>query len=162
MRIGVISDTHIPERAKSIPQKILNDFKTVDMVVHAGDLLDLSVLEELRRVCKDVRAVWGNMDSAEVRLNLPQKEIIRAGDYKIGLMHGYGNPEQMLDKLREEFKNDDVDLIVFGHSHRPFDEKVDDIRYFNPGSATDEIFAPYKSYGIIEIDDKIKTKIIKI
>jgi len=162
MRIGVIADTHIPERAKMIPQEILREFKTVDMVIHAGDLVELSILDQLRSVSKDVRAVWGNMDPYEVRANLPQKEIIKAGKYKIGVMHGYGNPANLIHTLKEEFKNDKVNLIIFGHSHKPLNEKKDDIWYFNPGSATDEIFAPYKSYGIIEINDKIRTKIVKI
>jgi hypothetical protein len=162
MRIGVISDTHIPERAKAIPQKILNEFKTVDMIIHAGDLAQANVLEQLRSVCKDVRAVWGNMDPHEVRLILPQKEIIKVGKYKIGVMHGYGNPAYLLDTLKEEFKSDNVNLVIFGHSHQPFNEKKDNIWYFNPGSATDDIFAPYNSYGIIEIDDSIQTRIIKI
>ncbi|MDD5155936.1 MAG: metallophosphoesterase [Candidatus Omnitrophica bacterium] len=162
MRIGVLSDTHIPERAKSIPQKILEDFKTVDMVLHAGDLVTPEVLEELHGVCKEVHAVWGNMDPQEVRSILPQKEIIKAGRYRIGLTHGYGNPAYLIDNLKHEFKNDNVDLIVFGHSHTPFNEKKDDAWYFNPGSATDDIFASYKSYGIIELGDKIQTRIVKI
>jgi hypothetical protein len=162
MRIGVISDTHIPERAKAIPQKILNDFKAVDMVIHVGDLVEPDVLEQLRSSCKDVRAVWGNMDPQELRSILPQKEIIKAGKYRIGVMHGYGNPAHLLGNLKEEFKNDNVNLVIFGHSHQPFNEKKDNVRYFNPGSATDDIFAPYKSYGIIEINDEITAKIIKI
>lgn len=162
MRIGVVADTHMPERAKQIPQKILDDFKTVDMVIHAGDLVDLRVLDELRSVCPDVRAVSGNMDPVEVRTKLPQKEIIKAGKYKIGVIHGYGHPDNLLDLMKKEFKNDNVDLIIFGHSHKPFNEKIDNTYYFNPGSATDEIFTPYKSYGIIEINDKITTKIVKI
>ena len=162
MRIGVISDTHIPERAKAIPQKILDEFKTVDMIIHAGDLVEPGVLERLRSVCKDVRAVWGNMDHLKVKSILPQKEIIKVGKYKIGVIHGYGNPERLVDNLKEEFKNDNVNLVVFGHSHQPFNQKKDDIWYFNPGSATDDIFASYKSYGLIEINDEIVTKIIKI
>ena len=162
MKIGVISDTHIPERAKDIPQKILNEFKTVDMVIHVGDLSEPQVLEQLRSVCKDVRAVWGNMDPYEVRAILPQKEIIKVGKYKIGVMHGYGNPAYLADILKEEFKSDNVNLVIFGHSHQPFNEKKDNIWYFNPGSATDDTCAPYKSYGIIEINDGIATKIIKI
>lgn len=162
MKIAVISDTHIPERAKGIPPAVLSELKSADMVIHAGDLTDVKVLEELRRVCKDVRAVWGNMDPQELRSILPQKEIIKAGKYKIGVIHGYGNPSYLLDNLKGEFKNDNVNLVVFGHSHRPFSEDIDGVWYFNPGSLTDDVFAPYKSYGMIEINDKIQTRIIKI
>lgn len=162
MKIGVIADTHIPDRAKDIPKVILEDFKNVDMIIHAGDLIDLTVLDKLKTSCPDVRAVYGNMDPYEVRKKLAEKEIIEVGNYKIGVMHGYGNPHKLIDLLRQSFKNDNVDLIVFGHSHRGINEKLGNILYFNPGSPTDKIFSPYNSYGIIEINDKIEARIIKI
>ena len=162
MRIGVIADTHIPDRAKDIPQKILEDFKGMDMVIHAGDFVDLSVLDKLKSVCRNVKAVWGNMDPYEVRKNLPEKEVIKVANYKIGIMHGYGHPNKLIELMTEVFKDDDVDLIIFGHAHSPLKKKIGNILYFNPGSLTDEIFSPYNSYGIIEINDKIEAKIVKI
>ncbi len=162
MRIGVISDTHIPEKAANIPQKILDEFKRVDMVLCAGDLVDLSVLEKLKKVCPDVRAVWGNMDYAEVKKSLPEKQIFSIGKYKIGLTHGCGAPATLIDFLTNVFKNEAVDLIVFGHSHAPVNEKKGKILFFNPGSPTDKIFAPYNSFGIIEIGDLIEARIIRI
>lgn len=162
MRIGVISDTHIPDRAKDIPEQILEDFKNVDMVIHAGDFVDLSVLDKLKTVCRDVRAVWGNMDQNEIRKKLPEKEIIKIANYKIGIIHGYGHPNNLIELTAGVFKDDGVNLIIFGHSHSPVNEKKGDILYFNPGSPTDKIFSPYNSYGIIEISDKIEARIIKI
>lgn len=162
MKIGVIADTHIPERVKEIPQQILDAFKQVDMVIHAGDLVDLSVLAELKTVCKNVKAVWGNMDPEEVRKKLNSKEIIRIGNHNVGITHGYGHPSKLITLVTEIFKQDNVDLIIFGHSHYPINERHEKILYFNPGSATDTIFAPYNSYGIIEINDSIEARIIKI
>ncbi len=162
MRIGVISDTHIPERAKEIPEKILRDFKNVDMVIHVGDLVDLKVLDQLKAVCPNVRAVYGNMDPQEVRKQLPEKEIINVGTHKIGVMHGTGAPVKLIALLSEAFKNDRVDIIIFGHSHSAFNEKKGDILFFNPGSATDKVFSPYNSYGIIEINGEIEGTIVKI
>ncbi|MDP3732782.1 MAG: metallophosphoesterase family protein [Candidatus Omnitrophota bacterium] len=162
MKIGVIADTHIPERAKEIPQQILEAFKKVDMVVHAGDIVDMRVLDKLKAVCKNVRAVWGNMDPYEARKELPEKEIIKIGNYKIGIIHGYGHPNKLIPLVTEIFKNDNVNLIIFGHSHSALNEKRGDVIYFNPGSPTDKIFALHNSYGIIEINDKIEAKIVKI
>lgn len=162
MKIGVIADTHIPDRAKEIPKQILEAFKNVDMVIHAGDLVDLSVLEKLKTICPNIKAVYGNMDPHEVKKNLPEKEIIQVGNYKIGLMHGYGAAHNLIDLMSEAFKNDHVDIIIFGHSHAGSSEKKGDVLYFNPGSPTDKIFSPYNSYGIIEINAKIEARIIRI
>jgi putative phosphoesterase len=162
MRIGVISDTHIHDRTEEIPKKILDDFKSVDMVIHTGDLVDLSVLEKLQSVCPKVKAVWGNMDPEEVRKKLHQKEIIKVGKHKIGIMHGYGPPYNLIEVVKNEFKSDKPDIILFGHSHAPLNEKKEGVLFFNPGSATDKMFAPYNSYGIIEINDEIEAKIIKL
>jgi hypothetical protein len=132
------------------------------MIIHAGDFVDLKVLEQLNALCSNVKAVWGNMDPDEVRNKLPQKLIFKAGKYKIGLTHGYGPPKDLMDLMSEAFKDEKVDIIIFGHSHVSTNEKRGDILYFNPGSPTDKIFSPYNSFGIIEINDKIEARIIKI
>lgn len=162
MRIGVISDTHIPNSASVIPEQVLLALKQLDMIVHAGDLIDLSVLEKLKETCPNVKAVYGNMDPPEVRKKLRDKEIFEVGKYKIGLMHGYGAPSGLIELMEENFKDTPVDIIIFGHAHYPFNEKRGNILYFNPGSLTDKVFAPYNSYGIIELNDKIEASIIKI
>ena len=162
MRIGVLSDTHIPERASVLPAKMLEDFKGADMVIHAGDLVDLEVLEQLKTVCSDIRGVWGNMDPYEVRQKLPDKQIITAGKFKIGVAHGTGAPHGLLEQMKTAFQGDKVDVVIFGHSHTPLITKQGDCLYFNPGSVTDDLFAPYRSYGILEINDTIEAKIVKI
>lgn len=162
MKIGVIADTHIPERAKQIPKQVLDDFKNMDMLIHAGDLVDLSVVEIMKKSCPDVKVVCGNMDGYEVRKAFPEKEIIKVGNYKIGIIHGYGPPNKLIDTLNEAFKNDTVDMIIYGHSHIGVVENIGNIIYFNPGSPTDKVFSPFNSYGIIEITDKIDAKIIRL
>ena len=161
-RIGVISDTHIPIRSMDVPQDILEAFKNVDMVIHVGDLVDLSVLDKLKSVCPDVRAVWGNMDPEEARKLLPEKILFKVGNYNVAVMHGYGAPQKLIELLSAVFKNDAVDLIIFGHSHTPVNEKKNGILFFNPGSPTDKVFSPFNSYGIIEINDRIDARIVKI
>ncbi|MFH1457723.1 MAG: metallophosphoesterase [Candidatus Omnitrophota bacterium] len=162
MKIGVISDTHIPDRAEDIPKKILEDFAGVDMIIHVGDLVNLNVLKKLKSICANTKAVWGNMDPDEVRSQLPEKEVIKIGKYRIGIMHGHGAPANLIELLSSVFKHDNVDVIMFGHSHNSVNKKVGDILFFNPGSATDKVFAECNSYGIIEINDKIEARIIKI
>lgn len=162
MKIGVISDTHIPERADQLPPEITKGLKGCDMIIHAGDITDLKVLDALKKICPDVRAVYGNMDPEDARQQLPEKLIINAAGYKIGVMHGYGHPAKLIEIMAEAFKNDNVNMVIFGHSHAPLKEKAGNILFFNPGSATDKIFAPYNSYGIIEINAKINATIVKI
>ena len=162
MKIGVISDTHIPTRAKEIPKAILESLKRVDMIFHAGDLVDLSVLDVLKSICPNVRAVWGNMDPKEVRGCLAEKEVITLGKYRFGLIHGSGVPALLTQAVTDIFKNDNVDIIIFGHSHSPVNEKKGRILYFNPGSLTDTLLSPFNSYGIIEINDEIEARIVKI
>jgi putative phosphoesterase len=132
------------------------------MIIHAGDLTEERVLEELKAVCSNVRAVRGNMDPEQLLKRLPEKEIIPAGKYRIGLTHGWGAPAGLIELARSIFKNERLDIIVFGHSHSPLNEKRGDTLFFNPGSPTDKVFAPYNSYGIIEINDKIEARIVRL
>lgn len=161
MLIGVLSDTHIPEAAEDLPQRIYKDFLSVDLIIHAGDIVDLDTLRRLKKL-KVVEAVYGNMDYPEVRKILKQKEIINVGGFKIGIFHGCGSPSGLVELVKREFKNEKVDCIVFGHSHNPLNTVDDGVLFFNPGSSTDKIFAPYNSYGILEVKDKIEGKIVKI
>lgn len=152
MRILVISDTHIPRVAQDLPAKLYDEMKRADMILHAGDLIDEDVLDKIKKVNKEVRAVYGNMDSPEVRRRLTSKETVQAGNFKIGLIHGFGAPKDILDTVRNEFNA--VDVIVFGHTHIPLNIEKHGILFFNPGSPTDTIFAKENTYGILEVTDK--------
>lgn len=162
MKIGVLSDTHIPERAAGLPARMVEDLKGVDMIIHAGDLVEAGVLDALKTICPNVVAVWGNMDPEGVKKTLRQKEIIKAGKFKIAVTHGHGSPRNLLEAVAEEFKNDRPDIIIFGHSHAPVNETRNGILFFNPGSATDKVFSQFNSYGIIELNDTIVAKVVKL
>jgi len=162
MKIGVISDTHIPEKAQTLPKPVLEALRQVDMIIHAGDLTSPELLVELKRICPNVKAVYGNMDSFEVRKSLPDKQLLELKGFKIGITHGYGHPNQIIDIVTQAFQEEKPDMIIFGHSHTALNMKKGKTIYFNPGSPTDNIFSPYKSYGIIEVSDKLEAKIIKI
>lgn len=151
MRILVLSDTHIPITAQDLPWQIYKEIDAVDMIIHAGDFIDLSVLKKLRSL-KETKAVRGNMDPKEIQADLNTKEIFNIGKFKIGLIHGYGAPSEIMTTVKKEF--DKVDVLIFGHSHAAMNMKKDGVLYFNPGSPTDKIFATKNTYGILEITDK--------
>jgi len=161
VKIGVISDTHIPGRSEHLPAVILEAFRSVDMVVHAGDMVGLEVMTELENACPKVVGVSGNMDDPAVREKYPVKQVLDIGGFKIGIMHGWGAPSNLVDILKNVFQEYNCDVIIFGHSHKAMNELIGKTLFFNPGSATDDA-APYNSYGIIEIDKEIHAHIIKI
>lgn len=156
MKIGVVSDTH----SRPLPAQMLEDFKEMDFIIHAGDICSLDILDRLKKI-KEVKAVYGNMDGSEIRRILPRNQIIKCGQFSIGLFHGEGHPDGLLQKVQAEFKSAKVDMIIFGHSHRAMNQDIEGILYFNPGSPNDTV-APYCSYGILDIDKKISGKIIKV
>jgi len=163
MRIGVISDTHITaEEWCRLSKPLLDALKGVAMIIHAGDIADMEVIEQLKGICKDVRAVWGNMDPYEVRKALPEKEVITVSKYKIGLTHGWGHPDKLVDAVTEAFRGEDIDIFIFGHSHKALNKRINNKLYFNPGSPTDKIFADSNTYGIIEVNDSIKATIVEL
>lgn len=161
MKIGVISDTHIPLASPFLPKEVISGLKGMDFILHAGDLVDSSVLSELKKIAPTY-AVRGNMDSKDLLHLLPGRLIMPVGKFKIGLFHGFGSPSKLVELLKEEFKNEKLDAIIFGHSHYPFNEVQDGILFFNPGSPTDKVFSPYNSFGILDISDKITGRIVKI
>lgn len=162
MKIGVISDTHIPAKSNELPPELVNALKGCDLILHAGDFTETGVLEDLKKISK-VEAVIGNMDIQELHSVLGNKKTLKIEGRKICLMHGHGNPDNLIALLKKEFLEQKPDIIVFGHSHVPMNRYMGGILFFNPGSATDTVFAPYRSYGIIEIcGGKIDAKIHKL
>jgi putative phosphoesterase len=161
-KIGVISDTHISDQDWKIPIVVQEGLKDADIIIHAGDLVSIKVLDSFKKISPMVIAVSGNMDLVETKNKLSAKEVISVGAYKIGVTHGYGHPGALIELVSKVFEGDGVDVIVFGHSHNPLNERKNGILYFNPGSLTDKMFARYNSYGIIEIGDEIEARIIRI
>jgi len=151
MRIGVVSDTHM-HSFEEMPQKLAGALSDVDLIVHAGDFVGSAVLEGLRRL-GEVKAVRGNVDSAKLRGLLPEKETIVVGGKKIGITHGWGGPEGIEERVRGLF--DEVDVIIYGHSHEARNEQIGGILFFNPGLGR-------RSVGILTIEKDVKGEIIKL
>jgi len=151
MVICVLADTHV-SRLETMLAKIIDSLSTVDLIIHAGDFTTVTVLEELRQFRK-VRAVQGNMDSNELKAMLPVKEVFEIENKRIGITHGSGGPLGMEQRIKKIFGLDQVDIIIYGHSHQTQNEVIDNILFFNPGKAMD-------SFGIITIDEGVKGEII--
>ena len=159
MIIGILSDTH----SFVIPTPVIERFKTVDLIIHAGDICNLQTLKFLKKIAP-TKAVQGNMDEAAVKKELPLKEIIVCDGLRIGVTHGHlGDSREALKNAISSFKDDKMDVVIFGHSHQAINEQVGTTLYFNPGSPNDVIKAKFFSYGLISIEaGKIKAEIIKV
>jgi len=158
MKIGVISDTHISGYHQGLAEAIEKHFKDVDLVVHAGDVVEPQALDVFAGM--KVALVAGNMDSPAIRDAAPLKRIIPAGKFTVGLIHGWGAPEGIEDRIIKEF--DAIDVLVYGHTHRASSRIKNGVLFFNPGSATDRRFAPFTSVGILEINRQINPSIIRL
>lgn len=161
MKIVVLADTHIPERASDLPKQIYDDLKDADLILHAGDIISSEFLKKLEKFGL-VKAVQGNMDEPALKDKLPVKEIIKAAQFTIGLTHGRGSPFGLLDQVHKEFLKEKPDVIIFGHSHKSLNMRKDGVLFFNPGSPTDKIFSDNNSYGIITIGDSIAARVVRI
>jgi putative phosphoesterase len=156
--IGVISDTHLSGYDARLARIVAQHFKDVDFILHAGDLVDLRVLDIFAG--KEVKAVSGNMDNMPVKDKLPEQLIFEIKGFKIGLIHCWGSPLGIEEKLLA--KLGDVDCVVYGHTHKPANYEENGILFFNPGSAMDKRFADTRTIGILEIDKEIKGRLISI
>ena len=160
MLIGLISDTHIPDRARQIPQNVLTLFKDVDLIIHAGDLTTQSVIDELEKIAP-VMAIQGNMDRV-AGLDLPKARVIDIEGVKIGVAHGEVYPRADTQQLLYLAKQLDVNILVTGHSHQPKIESVEDVLLLNPGSPIVPRLAD-RTVMLLEINDKnVDVEIIKI
>jgi len=156
MRIAVLSDTHLRE-GKSLPRFVWEHLTQIDMIIHAGDVTHMGLLEELACIAP-VRAVRGNCDGWD--LSLPDRDIIECEAWRIGLVHGNaGKGNSTPERAYTEFRDLSVNLIVFGHSHTPFMEWRNGILMFNPGSPTDKRRELQYSFGLLEIQPgKVEAK----
>ncbi|MCD6391337.1 MAG: metallophosphoesterase family protein [Dehalococcoidia bacterium] len=151
MRIAMLTDTHV-NTIEDLPQKIIDALSTVDLIIHAGDFTDIQLLRDLEAL-GNVKAVQGNMDSSELKAMLPAKEIVEIKNKRIGITHGSGSPWGIEERVRKVFESDQIDILVYGHSHQSQNKVIKDILFLNPGKAMD-------SFGILTIDGETKGEII--
>jgi putative phosphoesterase len=149
--IGLISDTHIPVRAKILPGKVLETFDKTEFILHAGDLVTLAVIDELEQIAP-VLAVSGNMDGPEVRGKLPRVNSIRVLNWRIGVMHDPGTVFGA-KRMREIAKQNGFDVLVYGHTHSASVRWEGKTLFVNPGSPTNPArpFITKPSIGLLSI-----------
>lgn len=146
-KIAVISDTHIPSRAKQIPASIHKHFNGADLIIHCGDFVEENVLIELRALAP-VYAVKGNMDGHDIKE--PLDRILEINNkFIICVSHGSGSPLDLKQRLYKKFSQHKPYMIIYGHTHFPEISEYNNIIFFNPGSCT--CGAEYNSIGMLEI-----------
>ena len=148
MVIAVISDTHIPRGPRRIPTACVDRMRTADLVIHAGDISTPEVLAGIEAIGPPVHAVFGNVDTAELREHLPESRFVEAGEARIAVVHDAGASKGRLSRMRRRFP--DAAAVVFGHSHIPMHERSDDggFQIFNPGSPTERRRQPRHTMGM--------------
>lgn len=160
--VGLISDTHLPTRAREIPPKVFEIFRNVDLIIHAGDLVDIKVLKELKKIAL-VIAVHGNMDFPEVMNSLPPINSVEIFGKRIGVVHDAGIFGT--EKMKRIAKENNFDILIFGHTHRQFLMEDEGKIFINPGSATNPIppFLVKPSVAILRIsEEKVEVIFVKI
>jgi uncharacterized protein len=149
--VAIISDTHLPRGRRALPVACVERLRAADLILHAGDFIELGVLRELERH-GEVAAVHGNVDDAAVRRALPPERIVEAAGARIGMVHDAGPAHGRLERLRRRFPG--CDAAVFGHSHIPLHERDEGgFQIFNPGSPTDRRRQPRHTMGMARIED---------
>ncbi|MFE5501772.1 metallophosphoesterase family protein [Amycolatopsis japonica] len=152
MRLLLIADTHLPLRAKALPDQVWREVDAADVVVHAGDWVEVALLDELEARSERLIGVYGNNDGADLRARLP--EIARADldGVRLAVVHETGAKQGRERRCDELFP--DTDVLVFGHSHIPWDTVTPNgMRLLNPGSPTDRRRQPFCTYQTAEVRD---------
>lgn len=159
MKIGVLSDTHLTRVTPGFKQVVKTYFNDVDLILHAGDMVGLPLYEFLQSLA--VEAVQGNMDEGNLKAILPPQKTLTVGGFKIGLIHGWGSAQGLEGRILPEF--DQINCLVYGHSHNPANHWSDGVLFFNPGSASGIGFFGKPTIGFIHINDSgIKGEILEI
>jgi putative phosphoesterase len=169
VRIGVIADTHIPDVLPSLPPRVEEVFRGLDIILHAGDICTLETLHQLEDMLTITMAVAGERDEEETKRYLDEKKVVRFGQRSVGMIHGnheespagwrawasrllWGSSREELYKyVLDEFGG--VDCVVFGHSHRPYVKMWGGVLLFNPGAVAPPA-GLRPSVGILDVSGK--------
>ncbi|MGP4004198.1 metallophosphoesterase family protein [Streptomyces sp. 8N706] len=149
MRLLLMSDTHLPKRARELPGELLDQVSYADVVIHAGDWVDTATLDLLEARAQRLIGVYGNNDGAGLRARLPEVARAELGGLRFAVVHETGPSQGRERRCAERFPG--LDVLVFGHSHIPWDTTAPGgLRLLNPGSPTDRRRQPYCTYMTAE------------
>lgn len=151
MKVAVISDTHTRGMSRTVPFSAWPFLETADHILHAGDVVDPALLDELKSLAP-VTVVMGNCDAMDVRdWGAEDEARVEVGGIKIGMIHDAGLSDGRRARMRARFPKERV--VVFGHSHMPVNDDQDGLLLFNPGSPTWKRRAPFPSMGLLWIEN---------
>lgn len=154
MKLLLLSDTHIPLRARSLPPQVLAEVESADVVVHAGDWVDEATLDLLEERSRRLIGVWGNNDGPALRRRLPEVARVELGGLRFAVTHETGPATGREGRCERAFP--DTDVLVFGHSHIPWDTvSPGGLRLLNPGSPTDRRRQPACTYLTASVADAV-------
>lgn len=148
----VLADTHLPKRAKALPAPVVDAMATADVIVHAGDWVDEATLDLLLATGRPVLGVAGNNDGPALHERLPEVARAVIDGVRLAVVHETGASAGRERRMHDRFP--DCDVLVFGHSHIPWDTTTPNgLRLLNPGSPTDRRRQPHCTYGVLVLDD---------
>lgn len=152
MHLLLTSDTHLPKRARQLPADLMDRIAHADVVFHAGDWLDSATLDVLEARSARLVGVYGNNDGPELRARLPEVARVELGGLRFGVVHETGPAQGRERRCADRFP--DLDVLVFGHSHIPWDTTAPGgLRLLNPGSPTDRRRQPFCTYMTADVSD---------
>jgi putative phosphoesterase len=158
MRIVLISDTHIPHRARDLPPAVWEQVECADVVIHAGDWVRVDLLDELKERSARLIGCWGNNDGPALRARLPERAEVTLGGVRFTVVHETGASKGREPRMAAAYP--DTDVLVFGHSHIPWDTTAaSGLRLLNPGSPTDRRRQPFHSYMTAIASDGVLSEV---
>ncbi len=152
MRLVLLADTHLPTRARDLPAQVWSAVESADLVVHAGDWVSVELLDRLEERSRHLLACWGNNDGPALRARLPEVARETVEGVRVAVVHETGGRAGR--ELRADRDHPGTDLLVFGHSHIPWDStSPGGLRLLNPGSPTDRRRQPTCTFLTLELAD---------